>query len=215
MTLKPLVKPMLHPSPNTTVNRWMGLGGSLAISTLIDLTQPAQAHQVQTGETVGATLHLEPNDTPRAQEDTLIWLALTRRGGRVIPLEDCDCTLRIYQGNTMLAQPYLQPISVEGYPDIPSATFLFPTVGTYTIVLEGRPVNEAEFEPFELAYNVTVAAAAPVTPQTTETTDWPMEPDIPATLPEPDATAPSTLTVILVVAAATGLALWVWAKFRA
>jgi hypothetical protein len=166
------------------------------------------------GDTVGGTLHLEPNDTPRAQEDTLIWLALTQRGGRVIPLEDCNCTLRIYQGNTMLAQPYLQPTSAEGYEGIPSATFLFPTVGTYTLVFEGRPVDGADFEPFELGYTVTVAAAAPVMPETT-TTDWPTEPEIPATLPEPNATAPSATTIVLVVAAATGLALWVWAKFRA
>lgn len=203
------------PKNQTTLSRWASLGGSLALSALIDLSQPAQAHQVQTSGIVGATLHLEPNDTPRAQEDTLLWLALTQRGGRVIPLEDCDCILRVYQGNTMLAQPYLQPITAEGYQNIPSATFMFPAVGTYTLVLEGRPVNEAEFDPFELAYTVTVAAAAPVTPQTTATTDLPTEPEIPATLPEPDATAPSATTVILVVAAATGLALWVWAKFRA
>lgn len=215
MSLRPLVKPMLHPSPNLAVNRWTGLGGSLALSALIDLNQPAQAHQVQTGGSVGATLHLEPNDTPRAQEDTLIWLALTQRGGRVIPLEDCYCTLRIYQGNTMLAQPYLQPISAEGYQDIPSATFVFPAVGTYTLVLEGRPQNEAEFDPFELAYTVTVAAAAPVTPEPTTTTDWPTEPEIPATLTEPDATAPSALTVVLIIAAASGLMIWVLAKLRA
>lgn len=194
-------------------NRWIGLGSSLAISSLIALNRPAQAHQVQTSDTVGGTLHLEPNDTPRAQADTLIWLALTRRGGRVIPLEDCDCTLRIYQGDAMLAQPYLQPTSAEGYQDIPSATFTFPAVGTYTLVFEGRPVNEAEFDPFELAYDVTVAAAAPVAPQTTAT-DWPTSPERPATLPEPAATAPSALTIVLIVAAATGLALGVLAKLR-
>ncbi|MFH7245580.1 MAG: hypothetical protein ACHWZW_22320 [Spirulina sp.] len=168
---------------------------------------------MQTSDTVGGTLHLEPNDTPRAQEDTLIWLALTQRGGRVIPLEDCDCTLRIYQGDRMLAQPYLQPTSAEGYQGIPSATFLFPAVGTYTLVFEGQPVNEATFAPFELGYTVTVAAAAPAAPEPT-TTDMPTEPEIPATLPEPTATAPSATTVILIVAAATGLALWLWAKFR-
>ncbi|QQE66486.1 hypothetical protein GFS31_31840 [Leptolyngbya sp. BL0902] len=179
----------------------------------LDLISPAQAHQVQTSATVGGTLHIEPNDTPRAQEDSLIWLALTQRGGRVIPLEDCYCTLRIYQGNTMLAQPYLQPITAEGYQNIPSATFMFPAVGAYTVVLEGRPQNDAEFEPFELSYNVTVAAAAPVTPQTTAT-DWPTEPALPATLPEPDATVPSALTVVLVIAAASGLLIGVLAKLR-
>jgi len=207
---------MLHPSPNPAVSRWTGLGGSLALSALIDLNQPAQSHQVQTGGSVGATLHLEPNDTPRAQEDTLIWLALTQRGGRVIPLEDCDCTLRIYQGNTLLAQPYLQPITAEGYQDIPSATVVFPAVGTYTLVIEGRPVNAAEFEPFELDYTVTVAAAAPVSPQTTGTpeTGAIIDPEAPAPPPRPDATVPSALTVALGVAAVSGLMIWVLAKLR-
>jgi hypothetical protein len=205
---------MLNQSQNT-INHWIGFGGSVAISSLIELNHSAQAHQVQTSTTVGATLHLEPNDTPRAQEDTLIWIALTQRGGRVIPLDDCDCILRIYQGNTMLAQPYLQPITAEGYQDIPSATFVFPSVGTYTLVLEGRPQNEAEFEPFELVYNVTVAVAAPITPEPANTTDWPTEPEIPATLPEPDATVPSALTVVLIIAAASGSMIWVLAKLRA
>ncbi|WP_198805619.1 hypothetical protein [Leptolyngbya sp. BL0902] len=204
---------MLTPRPNPIANRWLGLGGSLMTAQGLDLISPAQAHQVQTSATVGGTLHIEPNDTPRAQEDSLIWLALTQRGGRVIPLEDCYCTLRIYQGNTMLAQPYLQPITAEGYQNIPSATFMFPAVGAYTVVLEGRPQNDAEFEPFELSYNVTVAAAAPVTPQTTAT-DWPTEPALPATLPEPDATVPSALTVVLVIAAASGLLIGVLAKLR-
>ena len=211
---------MLHPGQTTIPNHWVahhwvGLGGGLALSALMDIHRSAQAHQVETSATVGGTLHLEPNDTPRAQAETLIWVALTRRGGRVIPLEDCSCTLRVYQGNTLLAQPYLQPISTEGYQGIPSATFTFPAVGTYTLVLEGRPQNEAEFEPFTLTYAVTVASAAPVPRETTAPPDWATAPEPPATLPEPPATVPSAITVTLVVAAITALTLWLWAKLRA
>lgn len=46
---------------------------------------PASAHKVKTTADVGATLHIEPNDTPRAGEVTRAWFALTRKGGKVIP----------------------------------------------------------------------------------------------------------------------------------
>lgn len=45
----------------------------------------AWGHQVQISGTVGGTLHIEPNDTPRANEDTLLWVALTRQGGTAVP----------------------------------------------------------------------------------------------------------------------------------
>lgn len=122
----------------------------------------AWGHQVQISGTVGGTLHIEPNDTPRANEDTLLWVALTRQGGTAVPLRDCDCTLSIYTSPNPepLAQPPLRPISAEGYDAIPGANFTFPAVGAYTVVLTGSPQGEADFTPFELSYSVTVAAGS-------------------------------------------------------
>ena len=127
------------------------------------LILPASAHKIETDEDVGATLHIEPNDTPRAGEAAQAWFALTRRGGKVIPLKECNCQLAVYSeprktGEAPLAQPTLQPISAERYQGIPGAKITFPKPGAYQLELTGKPINGVTFQPFELKFDITVAA---------------------------------------------------------
>jgi hypothetical protein len=131
---------------------------SLFISTL--LTTPTIAHLVQISGDVGATLHIEPNDNPRAGEPSLAWFALTRQGGELIPLEACNCQLEIYTqpGNAIVQSPTLEPVSAEGYRGIPGAEVTFPQVGAYDLVLQGEPTTPEDFQPFEFRFSVTVAA---------------------------------------------------------
>lgn len=124
---------------------------------------PASAHKTEVAEDVGATLHIEPNDTPRAGEAAQAWFALTRRGGKVIPLKECDCELAVYSeprktGAAPLVQPNLQPVSAERYQGIPGAKITFPKPGAYQLELSGKPTNDAGFKPFELKFDVTVAS---------------------------------------------------------
>jgi hypothetical protein len=135
-------------------------------------SSPAWGHQVEVADDVGATLHVEPNDIPQAGIPTDLWFALTAAGGAIIPLEDCDCTLTVYdQSGAIAVTPDLAPTTAEGYADIPGATLTFPTVGAYELVLSGQPSTAAaqSFSPFDLRFEVTVAgtAAAPATPPTT------------------------------------------------
>ncbi|MGB3759510.1 MAG: hypothetical protein WBA07_24605 [Rivularia sp. (in: cyanobacteria)] len=123
----------------------------------------ASAHKIETAEDVGATLHIEPGDTPRAGEAAQAWFALTRKGGKVIPLKECDCELAVYSEPRTteakpFAQPNLQPISAERYQGIPGAEITFPKPGAYQLELSGKPTNDASFKPFELKFDVTVAA---------------------------------------------------------
>ncbi|MEO1375649.1 MAG: hypothetical protein AAFW70_15310 [Cyanobacteria bacterium J06635_10] len=127
------------------------------------LIPPASAHKIEADKDVGATLHIEPNDTPRAGEAAQAWFALTRKGGKVIPLEQCNCQLAVYSeprktGEAPLAQPTLQPISAERYQGIPGAKITFPKPGAYQLELTGKPKNGITFQPFELKFDVTVAA---------------------------------------------------------
>ncbi|MEM8642452.1 MAG: hypothetical protein AAGG51_27085 [Cyanobacteria bacterium P01_G01_bin.54] len=151
---------------------------------------PVLAHQVELADDVGATLHIEPNDTPKAGEPSEVWFALTRKGGAIIPLADCDCNLTVYSQSATAAEPLLepplQPVAAEGYAAIPGATFTFPAVGAYELVLQGQPQDEASFTPFELRFDVVVAAGTtkpvvpdvetPAAPDTTETSPEPTEP---------------------------------------
>lgn len=140
------------------------LQGAGYISCLLFLnltTTPVLAHKVQVAEDIGGTLHIEPNDTPRAGESSLTWFALTRKGGKVLPLEQCNCKLSIYSQTTSsspILNPTLKPVSAEKYQGIPGAEIQFPKPGAYQLQLSGTPKIAGDFKPFELKFEVTVAA---------------------------------------------------------
>ena len=131
------------------------------------LISPATAHTLKTDADVGATFHLEPNHNPRAGEVATIWFALTRSGGQIIPLEQCNCQLAVYQQPSTpeeppLLKPTLKAISAEQYEGIPAAEVVFPQAGAYELELSGTPKSGAEFQPFQLKYNVNVGAGKAV-----------------------------------------------------
>ncbi|MEH2234722.1 hypothetical protein [Nostoc sp.] len=126
---------------------------------------PASAHQVEVAGDVGGTLHVEPNDNPRAGEASQAWFALTRRGGKVIPLAQCNCRLAVYAqpyvgGEPALLEPELKPVATERYQGIPGAEIVFPKPGIYELQLNGKPVSGARFKPFKFKFEVTVAGGS-------------------------------------------------------
>ncbi|GAB1537647.1 hypothetical protein NUACC21_02960 [Scytonema sp. NUACC21] len=132
---------------------------------LILSNSTARAHKVVTAADVGATLHLEPNDNPRAGEPTKTWFALTRKGGKVIPLASCDCKLAVYAEphsptEPPLLEPSLEPMTAERYKGIPGTKITFPRPGAYLLQLGGKPKDGKSFQSFELKFPVTVAAGS-------------------------------------------------------
>ncbi|MFM7405357.1 MAG: hypothetical protein ACKO3K_01470 [Cuspidothrix sp.] len=131
-------------------------------SGIVTTNTQALAHTVKVSGDVGATIHLEPNDNPRSGEVTPAWFALMQKGGKVIPLKDCNCRLSIYaelyvEGEPALLEPPLQAVQAERYEGIPGAKITFPKPGAYELRLSGKPRNEGSFQPFELKFPVTVA----------------------------------------------------------
>lgn len=142
------------------------LGWVLFLCAAISL--PVNAHDTERTSEVGATLHIEPDDSPRAGETALTWFALTQRGGKIIPLEDCNCQLALYpkphqEGTAPLQQPQLKAVSVSRYQKIPGADITYPAAGAYELELTGAPKAGANFPAFKLEFDVNVApgAAAP------------------------------------------------------
>jgi hypothetical protein len=131
---------------------------------LVSFISPAVAHNVKTNANVGATFHIEPNHNPRAKETSTAWFALTHKGGKLIPLSECNCQLVVYDqsdttGNSPILTPSLKAISVEKYQDIPGAEIIFPEAGIYELTLSGSPKASEDFHPFKLTYTVTVTPA--------------------------------------------------------
>jgi hypothetical protein len=148
---------------------------------------------VEVAEDVGATLHIEPNDTPTAGKPTPVWFALTRKGGKVIPLEQCNCQLAVKSephtpGSPPLLNPPLKPVSAERYQGIPGAEITFPKPGAYQLHLSGKPADGESFQPFELNFDVTVAVGT-----TTETTQ-----DVPNVYQNPAQAGNSPLQIGLI-----------------
>lgn len=138
------------------------------------LTVPAVAHLTQVDGDIAGTWHVEPDHSPRAGEPAQVWVALTQRGGQIVPLDQCDCQLAVYQGSAAIGTPILKPslqaVAAETFKGIPGTEIVFPQVGQYQLKLTGRPTAAASFQPFELVYSVTVAtgnppAAQPAAPQ--------------------------------------------------
>ncbi|MCV3214126.1 hypothetical protein OGM63_11490 [Plectonema radiosum NIES-515] len=135
----------------------------------------ASAHNVKTTADVGGTLHIQPNDNPRAGERSQVWIALTRKGGKVIPLKECNCQLAVYAEphspkEPPLLEPSLQAMSVERYQGIPGSEITFPKPGAYLLQLSGKPASGEGFQPFKLKFEVTVAvgSASDITTQNTQ-----------------------------------------------
>lgn len=136
---------------------------------LVLLGTPALAHNVEVSKDVAATFHLEPNHNPKAGEPAQVWFALTRKGGQLIPLTQCNCKLAVYSqpysiGAPPLLEPSLKAISVERYQGIPGTKIVFPKAGVYELKLSGTPKAGVSFKPFQLDFDVTVAAgtSAPI-----------------------------------------------------
>lgn len=134
----------------------------VVLAATVTSVTPASAHKVEISGDVGGTIHLEPNDNPQAGKATLTWIALTRKGGQTIPLQQCNCQLAVYaeprqQYATPLLQPSLRAVTAEKYQGIPGAEIVFPKPGAYQVELKGSPKAGANFKPFQLNFNVIVA----------------------------------------------------------
>lgn len=187
----------------------------LLVLLLSAIAIPLQAHKVQISETVGGTLHIEPNDTPRSGEAAIAWFALTRQGGQTIPLEACDCSLSIYSepvrpDQSPILTPPLKAVSAEQYQGIPGAEIVFPQPGAYQLKLTGEPQENANFEPFELTFDVTVATGKTVSQATPKTTPQSTASPTASESSETPTQWPLPVVVIIIVVLVAGLLWTTW-----
>jgi hypothetical protein len=132
-----------------------------ATSLFVSVPALVVAHDVQISGNVAAMFHLEPDHNPKAGQPSYVWFALTRKGGQIVPLSQCNCQLSVYTlprraGDTPLMQPALKSIDAENYRETPGADIVFPKAGAYQLELKGTPRNGANFQPFQFTYTVNV-----------------------------------------------------------
>jgi hypothetical protein len=138
----------------------LNLSNSPSIDSHLELSSPPIriAHEVRTSQEVGGTIHIEPNDRPIAGKQTTIWIALTRRGGELIPYSKCNCRLEVRSlSDRNIRFTVANPLAIiERYLGLPSMTVTFPQIGRYELKLSGSSRDSEDFSPFELIFTTNV-----------------------------------------------------------
>lgn len=142
------------------------------------LGSPAIAHNLQVSGDVAGVWHVEPNHNPKAGEPAKAWVALTRKGGQILSLEQANCQMAVYSqprkgGNSAVLQPTVKAIRTEKYQSVPSADIVFPHTGRYQLELSCTPKTQDNFQPFQLKYNVVVASGTAAPASNAETSSLP------------------------------------------
>lgn len=116
----------------------------------------ASAHVLKTDSSVGAVLHINPEDDPIIGQNASFFFEFKDTQNKFKP-EDCECTFSIIQGNKEIhSQPLFQNNSKPSLTNA-AAFYTFPEKGVYQIKVIGRPTKTNAFEPFTLTYDIRVA----------------------------------------------------------
>ncbi len=120
---------------------------------------PVLAHDLKTDGSIGAVLHLDPEDEPIAKQPSNFFFEF-KDTKNSFKLEKCDCEVFIFEsGRQLYAQP-LTPISKDS-PDSSTFSFAFPEKDVYQVKVFGKPNVYQEFPNFTLTYDVRVDREKP------------------------------------------------------
>ncbi len=123
----------------------------------IFVTMPVLAHVLQADGTIGAVLHVDPDDDPVAKEDSSFFFEF-KDTSHIFSLADCICTVAIDSNANTIYKTTLNTT--------PVVTFVFPERGVYTIRVTGASISH-RFNPFTLSYVVRVDRESASPRQTT------------------------------------------------
>jgi hypothetical protein len=140
------------------------LSKTFNLALLLTLFSPhALAHNVEVTGEIAGTWHVEPDHNPKAGESAKVWVALTRKGGEVLPFDQANCQMAVFEqphveGTQPVLQPQLKAIAADQYKGIPGTELVFPKPGLYEMELSCTPKTEGAFAAFEISSEVTVSA---------------------------------------------------------
>ncbi len=112
----------------------------------LQFTKPAFAHVLQTDGSIGAVLHVDPEDDPIVGEQSSFFFSIKDKQNK-FSFANCSCTVTVKENGTIMSQT-----------TISDQTFLytFPRKGVYQVTLTGKSNNKS-FQSFSLTYDIRVA----------------------------------------------------------
>lgn len=108
---------------------------SLFVVMLLIFPKIASAHTLKVDGTFGVTVHIDPDDAPKAQEQSTIFVSIKDRSGKFDEKnpQGCDCMLTILKDGKELTQ--LPIVTGNTYKTL---SYTFPQSGSYDLVVTGK-----------------------------------------------------------------------------
>ncbi len=116
----------------------------------------ASAHVLVSQGSIGAVLHIDPQDDPIAGSQSGFFFEFKDKQNKFKP-ENCNCTFEIWENGQQINSQDLFESNTN--PSLTSASifFTFPQKDVYQIKVVGNPKTVSAFQPFTLTYNIRVA----------------------------------------------------------
>lgn len=117
------------------------------------------AHVLKTDGSIGAVIHVSPDDDPVARTSTDFFFDIKDKSSKFSP-DTCDCKAAIIQGGKEIYSAPLFQNSNGPSLDSASFSFTFPEKDVYKVQISGKPTTPNAFQPFTLSWDLRVAKEA-------------------------------------------------------
>lgn len=118
-------------------------------------TTPIYAHILLTDGSIGAVVHINPEDDPIIGENADFFFEFKDKENKFSP-QNCDCQYQISLGDKQIAQGDLFGSNTNASLDQASFSVIFPEKGLYTIIISGKPKSPNSFTEFNLKDSVRI-----------------------------------------------------------
>lgn len=140
-----------------------GLAAAAVVAaSLAVFAAPASAHVLQVDGSIGAILHVDPNDDPIAGQPAAFFFDFSDKQNKFSPAE-CQCIASIISssGATLFSTPLFNSTSQNNFNDA-LFQYTFAQGGVYQVKVVGNPDSAGQFQPFTLTYDIRVERPAAV-----------------------------------------------------
>jgi peptidoglycan/LPS O-acetylase OafA/YrhL len=148
----------------------------LIIVTLLSVTvfspNIAKAHVLESNNTVGAVLHIDPDDDPIIGSPANFYFEFKDKQDK-FSITNCDCIFTITEEGKEIYSQQLMSSGLSENSTIANAAFTFMQRNVYLIKVLGKPRSPESFSPFVLSYDIRVARD-PETRSSSETSQTPI-----------------------------------------
>ncbi|HVV66955.1 MAG TPA: hypothetical protein VHB72_02695 [Candidatus Saccharimonadales bacterium] len=123
----------------------------VALLACLSVPGVASAHVLKVDGSIGAVLHINPDDNPTTDGPTDYIMSFDDDNGQ-FSLPKCDCTVSIINnGQTIATEPL-----VNSSNEVSENHYTFTEPGVYDMQFTGKPKQSGGFQPFTLNYEVRV-----------------------------------------------------------